>query len=261
MNHKSVRRPIGAAVSKLMILLTILLTVGCWGGINCDENPDPTFLRLSGSFAPDPLELRPGETKTAVATVRKVRPVEFPVTGLQVFTVSDVPGVFDVEPNEFTLNMTSVDSASQTLTVTADPGAPLGPSGTIMLWGSASITTRDDNLSVTVTNGTPAITITADPQTISGPDGALAEQMIDFEVASVSGFSGEVVISYTAETALSTVPADNNRTVTVSPTQSVRFTQSFRRAGYPGGPERMTWRAANAAQGVAAQVVITVNKE
>jgi hypothetical protein len=245
-----------------MFLLTLVLTVGCWGGINCGENPDASFLRLSGSFAPQ-LELRPGESKTTVATVRKVDPVEFPVTGLQVFTVPDVPGVFDVEPNEFTLNMTSVDSASQTLTVTADPGAELGLYATMMYWGSALITTTGTigtHLSVTVTDGTPGITITADPQTISGPDGALAEQMIDFEVASVGGFTGEVVISYTTEVALSTEPADNNRTVTISPSQPARFTQSFRRAGY-AGPERMTWRATNTALGATAQVVITVNKE
>ncbi|MCC7435016.1 MAG: hypothetical protein IT363_10060 [Methanoregulaceae archaeon] len=243
-----------------MFLLTLLLTVGCWGGINCGENPDASFLRLSGSFAP-PLELRRGETSSAVVTVRKVNPIDYPVTGQQVFTVPDVPGVFDVEPNEFTLNMTSVDSASQTLTVTADPGAELGVKVTTVFWGSANITTAGNQLNVTITDGTPGITITADPQTISGPDGALAEQMIDFEVASVGGFSGEVVISYTTEVALSTVPADNNRTVTISPSQPARFTQSFRRAGYTAGPERMTWRATNTALGASAQVVITVNKE
>jgi hypothetical protein len=117
------------------------------------------------------------------------------------------------------------------------------------------------NFMVTNPTGSPTFNLTATPQTISGPDGELSEQMIDFAVTSVNGFTGPVVVQYTPGVAMSTEPARNGFTVNVVPGQPATFSQRFRRAGYPGGPETMTWTATHAASSTTKQVVISVTKQ
>jgi plastocyanin len=108
------------------------------------------------------------------------------------------------------------------------------------------------------TGGDPTFTFTATPTVISGPNNGLSAEDVAFEVASVNGFSGDVVISWVADADVEPSPTTNNFIGSVAPGAPFTFTRKMRRLVTHGNPVTISFHASKGA--TTRDVSIDVNK-
>ncbi|HMS56092.1 MAG TPA: hypothetical protein PKA27_11895 [Fimbriimonadaceae bacterium] len=182
-----------------------------------------------------------------------MRVTSYGVAGNYTMTLAGGNGL-TVSPASHAVTIPSSGYVERVFTVTASESAPLGNQN--LVGGVQGYTTT---LAVSVVGeATPDFTFTANPGAVTS---AIYEYStpVAFTLTSVGGFSGDVVVDWTANGEVGSDPGSSEVTHSVSPAAPTVF--NLRLVRYPGTdqPITMTFTATHVASNTSRTATVTLN--
>lgn len=233
----------------LWIALTLIALLGCTpdcSGPGC-RSTNSSYSIATSSFNPSTIALQQGASQTVT-----LRTTSYGRAGNFNMTLSGGNGL-TVTPASHAVTLPPTGYIERTFTVTASDTAPTGRQ--VLNGGIPGAMTT---LTVDVQGEANAdFTFTANPTQVTTDIYELSTPVL-FTLTSVGGFSGDVVIAWSANGECGTEPGSQEVTKTVSPSAPTTFALQLVR--YPGpAPITMTFTATHVATNTVRTATMTLN--